>query len=167
MKCALFHPAGLVHYAQKNACPGGKTTMKKTFFSPLRPAAGAGYTPADRRLPADTGSVRPGTGGFFRSPAGHCSFGSRPGQRRRAALRSGQRELSAGRPERWGRGLGTPAGLSDRCRGGGNAHQHGRTRRSRRRPSRPTAMRSTAATMPPQPASGWLSVRPRHGGRDI
>ena len=32
MKCALFHPAGLVHYAQKNACPGGKTTMKKTFF---------------------------------------------------------------------------------------------------------------------------------------
>ena len=32
MKCALFHPAGLVHWAQKNACPGGKTTMKKTFF---------------------------------------------------------------------------------------------------------------------------------------
>ena len=32
MKCALFHPAVLVHWAQKNACPGGKTTMKKTFF---------------------------------------------------------------------------------------------------------------------------------------
>ena len=120
--CA-FSPRRAGTLCPEKCLSGRENHDEKDILSPLRPAAGAGLTPADRRLPADTGGVRPGTGDFFCSSAGHCGFGSRPGQRRRAALRSGQRELSAGRPERRGRGLGAPAGLSDRCRGGGNAHQ--------------------------------------------
>ena len=117
--CA-FSPRRTGTLSPEKCLSGREDYDEKDILSPLRPAAGAGHAPADRRLPADTGSVRPGTGGFFRSPAGHCGFGSRPGQRRRAALRSGQRELSAGRPERRSRGLGAPAGLSDRGCGSGN-----------------------------------------------
>ena len=59
--CA-FSPCRAGTLCPEKCLSGRENHDEKDILSPLRPAAGAGHTPADRRLPADTGGVRPGTG---------------------------------------------------------------------------------------------------------